>query len=206
MPCARATGLCARCPSSTAVILEPIVALSLRCIRDNAHSVLACISMRATQMRPGATPAAPPRPPPPPPRPAASAPLPPASRPLWPMMKPHDVVDAPEVQAGQLSVTEIFAPAAKLWAEHCVPARAARLVCLRPAPRPRLAPASSPHALPLVSPPFPLPSPSPSHRPPSARRFDRHGFDRHGQARDVCSHSRRSVVSILRASGVARVY
>ena len=126
--------------------------------------------------------------------------------PPWPMMKPHDVVDAPEVQAGQLSVTEIFAPAAKLWAEHCVPARAARLVCLRPAPRPRLAPASSPHALPLVSPPFPLPSPSPSHRPPSARRFDRHGFDRHGQARDVCSHSRRSVVSILRASGVARVY
>ena len=158
-------------------------------------------------------------PPPRPAPPAASAPpplplplpLPPASRPLWPMMKPHDVVDAPEVQAGQLSVTEIFAPAAKLWAEHCVPARAARLVCLRPAPRPRLAPASSPHALPLVSPPFPLPSPSPSHRPPSARRFDRHGFDRHGfdrhgQARDVCSHSRRSVVSILRASGVARVY
>ena len=33
------------------MILEPVVAFSLGCIRDGAHYVLACISMRATRMR-----------------------------------------------------------------------------------------------------------------------------------------------------------
>ena len=52
LPCARATGLCARSPSSTKMILEPIVTFSLSCIRDGDQYVLARCLRRATRVRP----------------------------------------------------------------------------------------------------------------------------------------------------------
>ena len=44
--------LCRRSPSSTAIILEPIVTFSLSCIRDGARFFLARYLRRATRVRP----------------------------------------------------------------------------------------------------------------------------------------------------------